>query len=198
MAHEENKSTENVENPTAETTENTAQSVENPSSDEPQAKVEDAPSADNSDLAKLRAEAQDFKDKYLRLYAEFDNFRKRTAKERMEIELQANRKLLTALVSVIDDFDRAQVSIEKADDKGQAALEGIEIIYKRFIDTLKQNGLKAMESAIGQTFDAELQEGIAMVPVTEEDKKGKIIDEVEKGYYLNDKVLRFAKVVIGS
>jgi molecular chaperone GrpE len=152
----------------------------------------------SSDKTQAEAEAQAFKDKYLRLYAEFDNFRKRTAKERLETELQANRKLMNALLPVLDDFERAHNSVQKAEEKEKAALEALDILYKRLADTLKQNGLKPMESAIGATLDAELHEGIAVVPVDEEDKKGKIIDEVEKGYYLHDKVLRFAKVVVGS
>ncbi|WP_027001637.1 nucleotide exchange factor GrpE [Hugenholtzia roseola] len=168
-----------------------------PESETPQVETAQENTA-NPSSDKLHAEAQEFKDKYLRLYAEFDNFRKRTAKERLETELQANRKLMNALLPVLDDFERAQSSIQKAEEKEKAALEALDILYKRLADTLKQNGLKPMDSAIGNTLDAELQEGIAIVPVAEEDKKGKIIDEIEKGYYLHDKVLRFAKVVIGS
>jgi len=144
---------------------------------------------------KLRAEAADWNDKYVRLYAEFDNFKRRTLKERMELIQTANKDVVTSLLPVLDDFDRAIKSIETASDINSVK-EGVALIQHKLRNILSQKGLKEMESK-GQTFDADLHEGITNIPVSEEHLKGKIVDELEKGYFLNDKVIRFAKVVVG-
>ncbi len=149
-----------------------------------------------SPTGQLAAQLNEAKDKYLRLYADFENFRRRTAKEKTEFLSSAQADLLKALLPVLDDFQRAQKAMTAAQDV-TAVREGVELIYQKFYRTLEQKGLKPME-AIGKDFDAELHESIAQVPVPEEGKKGKVIDEVEKGYYLNDKVLRFAKVIVGA
>lgn len=135
-------------------------------------------------------------DKYLRLYAEFDNFRRRTTKERAEMLQSAGKDVIVSLLPVLDDFDRAIRSMQNTDDVA-AVKEGVVLIQQKFKNILAQKGLKEMES-IGTAFDPELHEAITNVPVPADDQKGKVIDEVEKGYYLGDKVARFAKVVVGS
>ena len=135
-------------------------------------------------------------DKYLRLYAEFDNYRRRTTKERVELLQTAGKEVIVSLLPVLDDFERAVRSMENATDIN-AVKEGVILVQNKLLNILSQKGLKPMES-IGQPFDAELQEAITNIPAPTDDMKGKIIDEMEKGYYLNDKVVRFAKVVVGA
>ena len=135
------------------------------------------------------------KDKYLRLYSEFENFRRRTAKERMDLIKTANEDLLRALLPVLDDFERALKSIETASDL-QAVKNGVKLIHEKFYKILESRGLKSME-CLGQDPDPELHEAVAQIPAPSEETKGKIIEELERGYYLNDKVVRFAKVVTG-
>ncbi len=144
---------------------------------------------------KLKAEVANWNDKYIRLYAEFDNFKRRTLKERLELIQTANKDVVISLLPVLDDFDRAIKSIETASDI-TSVKEGVALIQHKLKGILSQKGLKEMESK-GKTFDADLHEGITNVPTEEENLKGKVIDELEKGYFLNDKVIRFAKVVIG-
>jgi molecular chaperone GrpE len=135
-------------------------------------------------------------DRYLRLHAEFDNFRKRTYKERIELTATANKDLLLSLLPVMDNFERAIVTNEKAEDVS-AMKEGFHLIYSMFKGILDSKGLKPME-AKGATFDSDLHEAIANIPAPDKKKVGKVIEDVEKGYYLNDKVIRFAKVVVGQ
>jgi molecular chaperone GrpE len=137
------------------------------------------------------------KDAYLRLYADFENFRRRTAKEKIEFLEQANAKLLVELLPVFDDFERALKSFENSDLQINTAKEGIQLIYQKFQKFLEKQGLVAMESN-HQDFDPEKHEAIAQVPAPTEDLKGKVIDTVEKGYFLGEKVVRFAKVVTGN
>jgi len=144
---------------------------------------------------KLTAELQDAKDKYLRLYADFENFRRRTAKEKMEFVSSAQGELMKALLPVLDDFERG-LKAAKAQE-GSAAREGMELIYHKLYKTLEQKGLKPMET-VGAEFNPDLHEAITQVPAPQDNQKGKVIDEVEKGYYLHDKVLRFAKVIVGA
>jgi molecular chaperone GrpE len=136
-------------------------------------------------------------DKYLRLYAEFDNYKRRTAKERIELFKTANADVIKSMLSVLDDFDRAKKSMEIAKDI-DAVKEGIQLIHHKLKSTLQSQGLTEMESVVGKTFDTDLHEAITNVPAPSEDLKGKVMDEVEKGYLLNDKVIRYAKVVVGS
>ncbi len=135
-------------------------------------------------------------DKYLRLYAEFDNFRRRTTKERVELLQTAGKEVIVSLLPLLDDFERAVKSMENATDIN-AVKEGVILVQNKLNNILSQKGLKPMES-IGQPFDAELQEAITNIPAPTDDMKGKVIDEMEKGYYLNDKVIRFAKVIVGA
>lgn len=145
---------------------------------------------------KLTAELEAAKDKYVRLYAEFDNYKRRTAKERVDLVQSAGKDVIGNLLTVLDDFDRALKMMENASDV-DAVKEGVELINQKLKNILQQQGLKEM-SVIGQEFDSDFQEAITNVPAPSEDMKGKVIDEVEKGYFLHDKVLRYAKVVVGN
>lgn len=138
----------------------------------------------------------EYKDKFVRLYAEFDNYRRRTNQEKLDLIVSANGSLLKDLLPVLDDFERAIANNEQLDDVA-ALREGFKLIQAKFKQILLSKGLKEME-AKDQLFDADLHEAIANIPAPEDALKSKVIDEVEKGYYLNDKVLRFAKVVVGQ
>jgi molecular chaperone GrpE len=144
----------------------------------------------------LKEELATANDKYLRLYAEFDNFRRRTIKEREEARKMEGKDLIVSLLPVLDDFERALKAIENATDVAPVK-EGVTLVQHKLKNILAQKGLKAMES-IGTPFDPELQEAITNIPAPADDMKGKVIDEMEKGYLLNDKVVRFAKVIVGS
>ena len=133
------------------------------------------------------------KDKYLRLYADFENFRRRTAKEKLDLVSTATEGLMVSLLPVVDDFEQALESTAETN----AALEGINLIYTKFTKVLESKGLKPMVSK-GQPFDADLQESVTQFPAPTPDLKGKVIDEIEKGYLLNDKVIRYAKVIVGA
>lgn len=145
---------------------------------------------------KLKNELAEANNKYLRLYAEFDNYKRRTNKERMDLLQTAGKDVLVSLLPVVDDFERALKSMETASDVS-AVKEGIVLVQNKLKSILTQKGLKEMES-VGTVFDAEIHEAITNIPAPSDDLKGKVIDEVEKGYYLNDKVIRFAKVVVGA
>lgn len=147
-------------------------------------------------LTKAEVEIADLKDKYLRSVAEFDNYRKRTMKEKAELILNGSEKTITAILPIVDDMERAMANVEKADDM-EAVKEGMELIYQKFQKTLENLGLKKIETA-GADFDTDFHEAIAMVPGMGDDKKGKILDCVQTGYKLNDKVIRHAKVAVGQ
>jgi molecular chaperone GrpE len=141
-------------------------------------------------------ELAQMKDAYLRLMAEYDNYRKRTIKEKADLIKNGGEKVLTGLLPVVDDFQRALENIEKSPDMA-AIKEGIELIYNKLISFLQQNGVKAIDSA-GAIFDPDLHEAVATVPAAGEEQKGKIIDNLQTGYTLNDKVIRHAKVVVAN
>ncbi|MBC7451895.1 MAG: nucleotide exchange factor GrpE [Cytophagales bacterium] len=149
-----------------------------------------------SELDKVKADAAEWKEKYVRLYAEFDNYKRRTSKERIDLLTTANEGLMNSLVPIIDDFDRALKNIP-ATEETKLLREGVELIHTKFNKTLEQKGLKPM-NAKGEVFNSDLHEAITQIPAPTEDLKGKVVDEVEKGYYLGDKVIRYAKVVIGA
>ncbi|MCD2421289.1 nucleotide exchange factor GrpE [Niabella pedocola] len=149
-----------------------------------------------SDQEALEAELRESKDKYIRLAAEFDNFRKRTAKERIELFQTAGREVITDLLDVLDDADRAQTELEKTNDN-TALKEGVRLVFNKLRNVLQAKGLKPMET-IGKDFDPDLYEAITEIPAPSADLKGKVVDEVTKGYYLNDKIIRHAKVVVGK
>ncbi len=145
---------------------------------------------------KLKDELAQANDKYLRLYAEFDNFRRRTIKEREEARKTEGKDVIVALLPVLDDFERAQRAMDKATEVAPVK-EGVTLIQNKLKNILGQKGLKEMTS-IGNAFDADLHEAITNIPAPTDDLKGKVMDEMEKGYTLNDKVIRFAKVVVGA
>jgi molecular chaperone GrpE len=145
---------------------------------------------------KAEAELLELKDKHIRLQAEFDNYRKRTLKERMELLKTASESLLMSLLPVIDDFDRAMQMLEIVEEESHVK-EGVKLIFSKFQDFLKQNGVKEIE-AKGQEFNTDLHEAITKIPAPTEELKGKNVDVIQKGYSLNDKVIRFPKVVIGE
>lgn len=148
-----------------------------------------------SETEKLTAELAEAKDKYLRLYSEFENFRRRTAKEKIETILNATEGLVKDLLPVVDDFQRAKEAMDKSEDI-EALKQGVDLIYGKLYRTLENKGLKPID-VIGQPFDVELEEVVTQIDMGV-DKKGIVVDELEKGYYLNDKVIRYAKVVVGS
>ena len=135
------------------------------------------------------------KDRYLRLFAEFENYKRRTSKERIELFKTASHDVMVALLPVLDDFDRALKELEKSDN---ALLEGVMLIRNKFFETLKQKGLALIETQAGTTFDADLHEAITQIPAPTQEMKGKIIDVIEKGYMLGEKIIRYPKVVIGQ
>jgi molecular chaperone GrpE len=147
-------------------------------------------------LEKKEIELADLKDKHIRLQAEFDNYRKRTLKERMELLKTASESLLISILPVIDDFDRAMQTLDAVEEESHVK-DGVKLIFNKFQDFLKQNGVKEIE-AKAQDFDTDLHEAITKIPAPSEELKGKIVDVVQKGYHLNDKVIRFSKVVIGE
>lgn len=147
-------------------------------------------------IADLETANKEANDKYLRLSAEFDNYRKRTLRERMELTKTAAESVILNILPVMDDFERAMYSIEHGMDF-EATKEGILLIYNKFKEFNKQNGVTEIEAA-GKTFDTDLHEALTKIPAPSEEMKGKIIDVIQKGYYLNDKVIRFAKVVVGE
>jgi molecular chaperone GrpE len=149
----------------------------------------------DSELNKLQSQVNESKDKYLRLYSEFENFRRRTAKEKLEMIQSANEQLLKALLPVVDDFDRAEKSFK---EKGDKDAEGFALIHNKFKKILDQFGVKVMDLQQGADFNADTQEAITQIPAPDPSLKGKVMDVIEKGYVLNDKVIRYAKVVVGN
>ena len=153
------------------------------------------PVAEESELEKLKAELEESKDKYLRMVAEFDNFKRRNAKEKIELIQTAGKEVISELLEVLDDCDRAQKQLEASDDS-KAIKEGVMLVFNKLRNTLQARGVKAMET-INQEFNADLHEAITEIPAPSEELKGKVVDEIVKGYYLNDKIIRHAKVVVG-
>ncbi len=149
----------------------------------------------NTQIKKLQDELAEAKDKYIRLYSEFENFRRRTSKEKLELIQTASEAVLKNLLPVLDDFERAEKSFK---DLGTKEAEGILLIYNKYKKVLEQTGLKVIDLKAGDDFNADTQEAITQIPAPQEEWKGKIVDVVEKGYQLQDKVIRFAKVVVGS
>jgi molecular chaperone GrpE len=157
-------------------------------------KVVDQDEALKVELETLKAELEESKDKYLRLFAEFDNFKKRSIKERFELLKTASQETMQVLLPVLDDFERAKKS---ADSGVESFSEGVQLVYNKLFNTLESKGLKAMEST-GAAFDAEWHEAITDIPAPSEEMKGMVIDTIEKGYVLNEKIIRHAKVIVGK
>ena len=145
---------------------------------------------------KLNLELQEQKDKYLRLVAEFDNFKRRNAKERMELIQTAGKEVITSMLDVLDDCDRAEKQIQSTEDLEQIK-QGVQLVFNKLRTTMQAKGLKQMES-INTDFDVEKHEAITEIPAPAPNLIDKVVDEVQKGYYLNDKIIRFAKVVVGK
>lgn len=154
------------------------------------------PGSVNAEAAKLKAQLEEQKDKYMRLFAEFDNFKRRNARERIELIQTAGKEVITSLLDVLDDTDRAEKQMQETDDAEQIK-KGVSLVFNKLRKTLKAKGLEAMES-IGKEFDVEKHEAITEIPVEDKKLKGKIVDDIQKGYYLNDKLIRFAKVILGK
>lgn len=144
----------------------------------------------------LRAEIDSERDKFLRLFAEFENYKRRTSKERLELFKTANQEMMMAMLPIMDDFDRALTEIRKSND--EALVKGVELIFEKFKSTLHAKGLEVVDLKAGDAFDADFAEAITQIPAPSEHLKGKIVDVVEKGYKLGDKIIRFPKVVTGQ
>lgn len=149
-----------------------------------------------SEIEKAKAEAAEWKDKYVRLYAEFENFRSRTSREKIALVGTASEGLMKDLLPVIDDFERSLKAMETSDEVSSLK-EGVDLVFHKFTGLLHQKGLKAMET-IGKPFDADFHEAITQFPAPDPSQKGMVIDELDKGYSLNDKTIRFARVIIGA
>ena len=157
-------------------------------SEEPSA----AKTKEDSELEKVKEELGQVKEQHLRLFADFENFKKRTARERIELFGSANQELMSAMLPVLDDFKRALKNMNEAE------AEGVKLIYQKFENTLKQKGLKPMEETIGKEFDVDTMEAVTRIPAPDKKQKGKVIDEIEQGFYLGNKIIRYAKVVVGE
>ena len=166
----------------------------------PQAEPEDNMTEENNspedELAQLQGKYEELNNSYLRLHAEFDNFRKRTLKEKADLIRNGGERVLIDIIGLVDDFERALTALHAAEDK-DAMLEGMDLIYGKFISFLSQHGVKEIE-AIGQPFDADRFEAVTTIPVQDEEQKGKVIDCLQKGYELNGKIIRFPKVIVGE
>lgn len=145
----------------------------------------------------LEIELQEAKDKYLRLYSDFENFRKRTQKEKLDLFKTAGEEVITALLPVIDDFERASKAMQDAKDI-DSVKDGMKLIHEKMLSILKQKGLEPTKSQVGEPFNVEFHEAITQIPAPSKKEVGKVIDEVEKGYSLNGKVIRYTKVVVGQ
>ncbi len=176
-----------------------AQTVENPELNDENINGDTADGSGKEEVSeedKLRDELSKEKDKFLRLFAEFENFKKRTSKERMDLFKTAGQEVMVSLLPVLDDFDRALKELAKSKDKEM--FKGVELINNKFKETLKNKGLEQIEVSEGDTFDAEVHDAITQIPAPNKKLKGKIIDVVEKGFKLGDRIIRHPKVVVGN
>lgn len=191
----ENAAADATDNAAADTTDNAAADTTDNSGDEEEAEIPEK-AEEKSPLELAQAQIDELKDKYLRSVAEFDNYRKRTLKEKAELILNGSEKAVGAVLPILDDMERAIANGEKTDDP-QVLREGISLIYAKFQKVLESLGVKEIETADAD-FDTDVHEAIAMVPGMGDDKKGKVLDCVQKGYKLNEKVIRHAKVAVGQ
>ena len=157
---------------------------------------QEIPTPELSVEEQLQVELSNEKDKFLRLFAEFENYKRRTAKERIDLFKTANQEVLQAMLPVLDDFDRAWAQVSKSDD--EALVTGVQLIHDKLRTTLVSKGLEEVEVKAGDVFDADFAEAITQIPAPNDKLKGKIVDVIEKGYKLGDKIIRFPKVVIGQ
>lgn len=196
----EEQKVENAEEQTVETTAETAEAAASETAETTDSEAEETATAEPVDerdakIAELEAQVAAQKDQYLRLYAEFDNYKKRTLKEKAELIQTAGKNVLEQMLPLIDDVERAMVSVQKADSV-DGVKEGIDLIYNKFVKFLDSNNVKEIET-VGLPFNTDFHEAVAQVPMGE-DKKGVVIDCTQKGYIMGEKVVRFAKVVIGA
>ncbi|MBD0404194.1 nucleotide exchange factor GrpE [Flammeovirga sp. EKP202] len=185
----ENKEKENIENKEEQVEETSSENTEE-QTEETQEEV--------SETDKLAQELAEMKDKYLRLYSEFDNFRRRTAKEKIDLTKTASEKVLSAIIPTIDDLERAIANTKSDSDEVKPVLDGVVMIKDKMLKTLEGQGLKQIEDATGKELNTDFHDAITQIPAPTEEFKDKIVDVVEKGYTLNDKVIRYAKVVVGQ
>ena len=181
---------ENKENEELEATTNTEETSQ-------EEVLEQEPLVELSREEELEKEVGELKDKHLRMFAEFENFKKRTSKERIDLFRNAGLEFFESMLPVLDDFDRAAKHREDSKETEEMA-KGVDLIHSKLIGILDQKGLKAMDSSIGKAFDTDFHEAITQIPAPSKKMIGKVIDETEKGYLLNDKVIRYAKVVVGK
>jgi molecular chaperone GrpE len=177
-----------------ETIENQAEEISGDAIDEVEEQEQEV--EELSEIEQLKLDVEKEKDKFLRLFAEFENYKRRTSKERIELFKTANQDVMTAMLPVLDDFDRALTEIKKTKDKN--LIKGVELIHNKFQETLKNKGLEAMDIKHGDSFDADIHEAITQIPASSKKLKGKIVDVVERGYKLGDRIIRFPKVVTGQ
>ena len=157
---------------------------------------EPAQETEVNELDSYKADLEKEKDKFLRLFAEFENYKRRTSKERVELFKTAGQDVMQSMLPVLDDFDRAMIEISKAEDK--SLLKGVELISNKLRETLLSKGLTEMKVSQGDTFDAEIHEAITQIPAPQKSLKGKVVDVVEKGYMMGERIIRFPKVVVGQ
>jgi molecular chaperone GrpE len=165
--------------------------------DPAEVEVQEEQQEEVDELTKLHTEMTELKDKYLRLYSEFENFRRRTAKEKLELINTANESLILSLLPVVDDFERSGSAPSEESDL-KTYKQGIDLIFNKLQSTLQQIGLQVMDTGLGAKFDAELHDAITQIPAPKKKLKGKIVDTIEKGYQIGEKVIRHAKVVVGN
>ena len=170
------------------------QAIEDATSDTEQ--LQDLPLHDNSEVAKLEEQLTELNEKYLRLFSDFDNYRKRTAKERIELAKTAGEDIFKSVLPILDDFERAAKALNESSDLN-ALKEGVDLIQNKLVNILQSKGLEPMQT-VGETFDVDVHEAITNIPAPSEELKGKVVEEVERGYTLNGKVIRYAKVIVGS
>ncbi|GGD16089.1 protein GrpE [Flavobacterium orientale] len=180
------ESTENIEK----------EIIENEATIEQNQENAEAPTVEISNEEKLEEDLAKEKDKFLRLFAEFENYKKRTSKERIDLFKTANQEVLQAMLPILDDFDRAMIEISKTDDEN--LITGVNLIHEKLKNTLVSKGLEQVEINPGDDFNADFAEAITQIPAPSADLKGKIVDVIEKGYKLGDKIIRFPKVIIGN
>lgn len=154
-------------------------------------------SSELSEFEQKEIELKEMNDKYVRLYSEFDNFRRRTQKEKLELYKTAGEDIFKSLLPVMDDFERALKSMEETKDY-DSLKTGVDLIHSKLIQVFKSNGAEPMESSVGKVFDSEIHEAVTQIPAPSKKMKGKVVDEIERGYMLKEKVIRFAKVVVGN
>ncbi|MBL7886666.1 MAG: nucleotide exchange factor GrpE [Flavobacterium sp.] len=192
-----NKSTMNTENSEKEVIDNENETLNQSTENIEEQAVPEVEAAEELTVEqKLEEELAKEKDKFLRLFAEFENYKKRTTKERIDLFKTANQEVLQAMLPVLDDFDRAMTQISKTED--EVLLKGVELIHEKLKSTLVAKGLEQVELKAGDDFNADFAEAITQIPAPTDDLKGKIVDVIEKGYKLGDKIIRFPKVVIGQ